>query len=245
MKGAELRRIQACIFDLDGVIVDTARLHYQAWKELADDLGISFSEKDNERLKGISRMESLEILLQIGGMSVSRVEMAELVDQKNRSYVNFVKKMTENDVLPGVRDFVQELQSHGIRVSVASASKNAQLVLRQVGLINAFDAVSDGRMVKRAKPDPEIFLHSSAQLKIPVSNCLVFEDATAGIEAAHRAGMVTVGVGNRKSLKNADTTIPGFAGLTIPKLCSKVYRNGTIEIEFGKEDDNAKKAKIL
>ena len=245
MKGPEFRHIQACIFDLDGVIVDTARFHYQAWKKLADGLGISFSEEDNERLKGISRMESLEILLEIGGMSISRAEMTELTDQKNKWYVDFVRAMTEDDVLPGVSDFLQELQSHGVRVSVASASKNAQLVLQQVGLIDVFDAVSDGRMVKRAKPDPEIFLHSSSQLGIPASNCLVFEDAAAGIEAAQRAGMVTVGVGSERSLKDADAIIPGFAGLTIHQLCSKAFRNGTIEIEFGKEDDNAEKAKIL
>lgn len=202
--------MKGCIFDLDGVIVDTAKYHYLAWKEIARELGFDFTEKDNERLKGVSRMASLDILLGIGGVQASEEEKEKLADRKNKIYLEYILRMTPEEVLPGVVEFLTALHREGIRVSLGSASKNAKTILRQVGIESLFDAVADGTNVTKAKPDPEVFLKGAELLGLPAGECMVFEDAVAGIEAAHRAGMKCVGVGDPEILAAADYHIAGF-----------------------------------
>jgi beta-phosphoglucomutase len=202
--------LQAAIFDLDGVIVDTAKYHYIAWKELADSLGFAFSEKDNERLKGVSRITSLEILLEIGGLSLTETRKQELATQKNQRYVSYIEKMTPDEILPGVQDFLSELRKAGIKTAIGSASKNAPLILERLNLTPLFDAVIDGNLVSKAKPNPEVFLKGAEALNVPPVNCVVFEDAAAGVEAAHNGGMPCIGIGQPENLSNARWVIPGF-----------------------------------
>ncbi len=205
--------MKGCIFDLDGVIVDTAKYHYLAWKKIADEFGFEFTLKDNERLKGVSRMASLDILLGIGGIELSEGEKAEVADRKNRIYLEYILKMTPEEVLPGVKEFLMALRGVGIKVSLGSASKNAKTILKQVGIEELFDAVADGTNVSKAKPDPEVFLKGAELLGLAPAECLVFEDAVAGVEAAHRGGMKCVGVGDPEVLREADYHIDGFGQL--------------------------------
>lgn len=207
--------MKGCIFDLDGVIVDTAKYHYLAWKEVAGELGFEFTLKDNERLKGVSRMASLDILLSIGGIEMSEEEKLRIADKKNKIYLGYILKMTPEEVLPGVREFLTALHESGIKVSLGSASKNAKTILKQVGIEDLFDAIADGTNVTRAKPDPEVFLKGAELLGLLPSDCLVFEDAVAGIEAAHRGGMKCVGVGDPQVLEAADYHIQGFGELQV------------------------------
>ena len=210
--------IKACIFDLDGVLVDTARYHFLAWKSLADRLGFTFTESDNERLKGVSRMASLGILLEIGKMTPTDVEKLEYAAEKNTLYLEYIEKMTPDDILPGVRKFLTELKKSGILIGLGSVSKNARTILTKTAITEFFDAIVDGNIITHAKPDPEVFLTGPAMLKLPPANCLVFEDAVAGVEAAHRAGMKCVGVGSPDILSEADMIIPGFENLQIKDL---------------------------
>lgn len=205
--------MKGCIFDLDGVIVDTAKYHYLAWKKIADEFGFEFTLKDNERLKGVSRMASLDILLGIGGIKLSEGEKTEVADRKNRIYLEYILKMTPEEVLPGVKEFLTALHTAGIKVSLGSASKNAKTILKQVGIETLFDAVADGTNVSKAKPDPEVFLKGAELLGLAPADCLVFEDAVAGVEAAHRGGMKCVGVGDPEVLLEADYHIDGFGQL--------------------------------
>lgn len=203
--------MKGCIFDLDGVIVDTAKYHYLAWKQIADELGFEFTPRDNERLKGVSRMASLDILLSIGGVHADDAERERLAARKNGIYVDYIMRMTPDEVLPGVVEFLTGLRHAGIRTALGSASKNAQTILRQTGIAPLFDAIADGNNVTKAKPDPEVFLKGAELLGLPPTDCIVFEDAVAGVEAAHRAGMKCVGVGDPDILSAADFHIDGFA----------------------------------
>lgn len=217
--------IEAALFDLDGVIVDTARYHYAAWRRLADELGFSFTEKDNERLKGVSRMQSLEILLEVGGLAgrFSAVEKEQMAERKNRWYVEYISQMTPREILPGVLSFLAQLRADGLRIALGSASKNTGLILERLQLGRWFDAVVDGTMVVHTKPDPEVFITCAERLGgVPSQRCVVFEDAVAGIEAARAAGMYSVGVGNRHVLSAADCVIAGFEGVRWPKLKMKL-----------------------
>ncbi len=218
--------MKGCIFDLDGVIVDTAKYHYLAWKKIADELGFEFTLKDNERLKGVSRMASLDILLSIGGILLPESEKLALADRKNKIYLEYILKMTPEEVLPGVKSFLTALREAGIRVSLGSASKNAKTILRQVGIEDLFDAVADGNNVSKAKPDPDVFLKGAELLGLPSYQCVVFEDAVAGVEAAHRAGMKCVGVGDSEILKEADAVIAGFEQLKVENGQLKIIDNG-------------------
>lgn len=201
-------RVKACIFDLDGVIVDTAKYHYLAWKRLANELGFEFTEKDNERLKGVSRMESLEILLSVGGIKIDDPKKKEeLAEKKNNWYVEYISKMTEDEILPGVKEFLELLKSNGVKLAIGSASKNTMTILYRIGLANFFDTIIDGTKITKAKPDPEVFLKAAEEMNIDPKDCCVFEDAVAGIEAAKRAGMKVIGVGNPEILKDADKVI--------------------------------------
>lgn len=204
--------IKACIFDLDGVIVDTAKYHFLAWKRLADELKIPFNESDNERLKGVSRMKSLEIILEIGNLNLEE-EKAKLADKKNSWYVEYINKMKKEEILPGVENFLDTLRKRGIKLAIASASKNTGIILERLKLNDFFDTVVDGNMVSKAKPDPEIFIKAAMILDIAPKEVVVFEDAVAGIAAAKKAGMNVVGVGNKEILKDADIVIQDFQNI--------------------------------
>jgi len=212
--------MKGCIFDLDGVIVDTAKYHYLAWKKIADEFGFVFTEKDNERLKGVSRMASLDILLSIGGVHLSEGEKLQVADKKNEIYLGYILKMTPDEVLPGVLTFLKTLRDQGIKISLGSASKNAKTILHQVGIENLFDAVADGTNVSKAKPDPEVFLKGAELLNLSPADCVVFEDA--------RAGMKCVGIGDSVTLREADTVVGGFLDLSIEKGKLKIINNGEI-----------------
>lgn len=210
--------MKACIFDLDGVLVDSAKYHFLAWKALADKLGFVFTEKDNERLKGVSRMKSLEILLSVGNITMSDDEKEKAATEKNELYRSYISKMTPDEILPGVENFLKELKAAGIKTAVGSASKNTSLIMQRTGLEKYFDAVADGTMVEKAKPDPAVFLKAAELLNVSPSDCIVFEDAEAGVEAALNGGMKAIGVGDEKILNKANFVIPGFKDFSLEKL---------------------------
>ena len=199
-----MQKIKGVIFDLDGVLVDTAKYHYLAWKKLANKLGFDFSENDNERLKGVSRMRSLEILLEIGGISTDENQKIKWAEEKNESYVESLKTLDKTALLEGTLDYLNVLHNQGVKISLGSASKNAPLILSQTAIQHRFDAVIDGNCVSKAKPDPEVFLTAAKALNLSPSDCAVFEDSLAGIQAAKKGGMLAVGVGDKENLPGAD-----------------------------------------
>lgn len=210
--------LKAFIFDLDGVIVDTARYHFLAWKRLADELDIAFTEHDNEMLKGVSRMQSLETLLSLGGAHKSEGEKEELATRKNAWFVDSISRMEPGEVFPGVMALLASLKTAGYKIGLASSSRNAPQVIRALGIASAFDTIVDGSMVVHAKPDPEIFLLTAERLQVDPSACVVFEDAASGVEAAHRAGMKCVGIGEEEQLGAAEWVIPRTADFTLTTL---------------------------
>lgn len=199
-------RYQCGIFDLDGVLVDTAKYHYLGWKKLAGRLGFTFTEAENEALKGISRMEALELLLEVGKMKevFSAEEKEALAAEKNQYYLEYVGSLTEKDLFPGVIQLFERMKAEGIYIALGSASKNAGLILEGLHIKEYFDCIVDGNLVKKAKPDPEVFTLSADRLGIPYNRCVVFEDSSAGILAAKTAGMTAVGIGLRENLPLAD-----------------------------------------
>ena len=211
-------KIKACLFDLDGVIVDTAKYHFLAWKKLADELGISFSEENNELLKGVSRMQSLDIILKLGKKTLTDDEKLRFADKKNQVYLDQIYRMKADELLPGAKEFIEEIKQSGIKVALGSASKNAPLILQQLEIEDLFDAIVDGNEVTEAKPDPEVFLKGANALQVEPKNCVVFEDAIAGVEAAKNAGMVCIGIGDPATLSQADHVIPGFEGFRLSNL---------------------------
>lgn len=197
--------MKGVIFDLDGVLVSTDELHYQAWQRLAERIGVyDFNRQDNEKQRGVSRMESLEILLKKSTRSYSSEEKLELAEEKNRYYVELLKDLKEDDALPGAVETLRLLHENGILTAVGSASKNAPFILERTGLLGRIDKVACGLDVTRSKPDPQVFLVAADKLGLDPSECLVVEDAPAGIEAAKRGGMVTLGVGPMHEVLNAD-----------------------------------------
>ncbi|MDR0374186.1 MAG: beta-phosphoglucomutase [Treponema sp.] len=199
--------MQGAIFDLDGVLVDTAKCHYLAWKRLADELGVPFSEKENERFKGVSRARCMEILAEIGNLKLSEREMEQAASKKNRWYTEYVYALDESALLPGARDYLVFLRRRGVKTALGSASKNASLILRRLHIDHLFDAIIDGNAARKAKPDPEVFVKGALALDLPPESCVVFEDSLAGIEAAKRGGMKTIAVGTKEILPGADTYI--------------------------------------
>ena len=208
----------ACIFDLDGVIVDTARYHFLAWKRLADQIGIDFTEFDNERLKGVSRVDSLEIILDIGKRKMEQHLKHEYATLKNSWYVDYISKMTPDEILPGSLEFLNELRNAGIPVAIGSASKNTPMILSRLGILNMFDAVVDGNVVSKAKPDPEVFIKAANMVCTDPANCFVFEDALAGVQAALNAGMICIGVGSPQILTKAHFIVSGLSEMNLKKL---------------------------
>lgn len=211
-------KIEACIFDLDGVIVDTAKYHYKAWSRLAEELGFFFSEDHNERLKGVSRMTSLEILLEVGKIELTEGEKLKLAAKKNEWYLKFVETMTPEEILPGLIEFLDALKAADIRIALGSASKNAVLILDKINLTHYFDAIIDGTKISEAKPNPEVFLNGAVALNIDPSNCVVFEDAEAGVQAALNAKMLAIGIGSKEILHAAHEVVPGFIDFKLERL---------------------------
>lgn len=211
-------RTGACIFDLDGVIVDTAKYHFLAWKRLTDKLGIRFSEEDNERLKGVSRMASLEIILEIGNLKPDEKLKLEYATLKNNWYVEYISKMTPSEILPGCVRFIEEVRSANIRTAIGSASKNTPMILERVGIKDLFDAVADGNNITKAKPDPEVFLRAADLVGVKPEECVVFEDAVAGVQAALNAGMMCIGIGSPAILTRAHFVVPGLIEMNLEKF---------------------------
>lgn len=193
----------AFIFDLDGVIVDTAKFHFLAWQKLAGKIGIDFTKKENEQLKGVSRVKSLEKILSWGNKSISDDEFQRLMDEKNQDYLEHVHLMTKEDILPNVSQFLKLLKSKDHPVALGSASKNSKTILKAVGLTDMFDAIVDGNEVSKAKPNPEVFLKAAEWLNTPPEKCIVFEDSIAGIKAANTGNMLSIGIGDKNTLKEA------------------------------------------
>ncbi len=205
---------KAIIFDLDGVIVDTAKYHYIAWRKIANDLGFDFSESQNELLKGVSRVQSLEFLLESGNITLSHEAKEQLLDSKNKHYLSLISNMNESEILPGIQKLLHDLHQHKIPFALGSASKNARLILNTLHLTDLFSAIVDGNDVSKAKPNPEVFLMAAQRLNYSPKNCIVVEDAQSGIQAANKAGMISVGIGDKEVLFESKYRLDSTAELT-------------------------------
>lgn len=201
---------KAFIFDLDGVIVDTAKYHFMAWQKIAAELDIAFTPEHNEKLKGVSRVRSLDIILELGQISATQEDKNHWLHQKNEDYLSYIDNMNRDEILPGVEMTLQYLREHGQKIALGSASKNARPILEKVHLLQYFDAIVDGNDVTNAKPDPEVFVQAARLLGTDATQSVVFEDSEAGIEAANIAGMVSVGIGDANILSRAQYTFPDF-----------------------------------
>lgn len=206
--------MKALIFDLDGVICFTDQFHYKAWKQMADEINVYFDEEINNRLRGISRMDSLEIVLErYKGDPLSVERKLELAEKKNTIYRELLKTMTPKDVSDEVRDTLKELRRRGYKLSLGSSSKNAKFILEKIDLMDVFDAISDGTNITKSKPDPEVFLKASDFLQIEPAECLVVEDACAGIDAAKAGGMLAAGLGDAREYEKTDYPMETFSDL--------------------------------
>jgi beta-phosphoglucomutase len=208
----------ACIFDLDGVIVDTRKYHYKAWKRLANELHIDFTESENERLKGISRMDSLNMILGWRNLEVDDATKQELSARKNEWFLEEIHAIQPSAILVGVLPLLKDIRKKGVQIALASPSQNAVFILEQLQLRTYFDAIIDGNTITKNKPDSEIFIRAAAAVNSSPKNCIVFENTVTGIEAAVSAGMRTVGVGEAKLLKDADIVIPDFEYITYSEI---------------------------
>jgi beta-phosphoglucomutase len=210
--------ISAVIFDLDGVIVSTDECHFRSWKQMADEEGIPFDRKINERLRGVSRMESLVIILEKAEKIYTDTEKAALAKRKNSYYRQLLSSLTHDDILPGVMKLLEDLKKRGIKIAIGSSSKNTPYILEKIGLDGYFDAVADGNGIKNSKPDPEVFLLAAKVLDMPPSECAVVEDAYAGIEAAKAGGMKAIGVGSARICRMADETAESLEKISVDQL---------------------------
>jgi len=212
-----MHKPKAIIFDLDGVLTDTSEFHYQAWKRIADEEGIPFTRQENdEHLRGVDRRESLMYIIR--GRSYSEDQIQEMMDRKNRYYVDMIKKMTPNDLVKGGQELLQEIRQAGIKIAVASVSKNCRLVLERLNIMNYLDGVADGYSVSNGKPAADIFVYAAGLVNIPTSQCLVLEDANAGIEAAKTGGMQALGIGPQERFHGADKVLPTLANKHLQDL---------------------------
>jgi beta-phosphoglucomutase len=215
-----LAKFKAVIFDLDGVLVHTDRFHYFAWKATADELGAYFDETINMRLRGVSRMESLEIILErYAGPTLSNAEKLALAEKKNSLYRSYLETMTPKDVEPKVPDVLKKLKAAKLLLAVGSSSKNARFIIEKIGLLSYFDAVSDGNNIKNSKPDPEVFLKAAEFLEVSPKNSLVVEDAVSGIEAAIRGGFFAAATGDAKNHRRAHFLFDDFDELLSYIIC--------------------------
>jgi beta-phosphoglucomutase len=201
---------KAFLFDLDGVIVDTAKYHYLAWKKIATDLGIEFTHEHNELLKGVSRVRSLDIILGLGQVEASQEQKDQWLIQKNEDYLSYLVDMDQSEILPGVLPVLEFLKANQQPIALGSASKNARPILEKTGILSYFDAIVDGNDVSNAKPDPEVFLQAAQKLGITNENSIVFEDSVAGIQAANSANMTSIGIGDATILNEAKFNFKDF-----------------------------------
>lgn len=214
--------IGACIFDLDGVIVDTAKYHFIAWRKLANELGFDFSEDENEKLKGISRMDSLNLILQWGGIELNEETKVDLATKKNEWYRSYILKMQNEEILEGVLPFLTQLKSKGLRLGIGSSSKNATTILQQIEIDSWFDVIIDGTKLTKSKPDPQVFLLGASALKINPNECIVFEDAAKGVDAALAGGFYTVGIGKEEVLGHAHLVLPNFKNVQFESILNRL-----------------------
>lgn len=210
--------MKACIFDLDGVLVDTAKYHFIAWKRLAGDLGVDFTEHDNEQLKGLSRDASLDYILSKGNITASVSEREIWKELKNNWYLELVSTMPQDEVLPNCKELLQDLKNNQIKIALGSASKNAKLILDRVNITHYFDAIIDGTVTSKSKPDPEVFLLGAKAMNCSISDCMVFEDALNGVKAAKTGGFFTVGIGEQEVLAEANIVLPDLTKLNYKEL---------------------------
>jgi len=214
-----MQQPQAIIFDLDGVLTDTSEYHYRAWKRLADDEGIPFTPEENDaHLRGVGRRESLMYIIR--GRNVSEEQIQEMMDRKNRYYNDMIKSMTPNDLVPGGRDLLQEIRDAGIKVAIASASKNCRTVLERLDILNYLDGIADGYSVVNGKPAPDLFVYAAGTVRVPTPACLGVEDADAGIEAIKAAGMQALGIGPKERFHKADKVMPTLANAHLRDILS-------------------------
>jgi len=212
--------IKAFIFDLDGVLTDTAEYHYRGWKRLAEELGIPFSREDNEALRGIPRRASLVAVLK--GRAFPEAQILEMMERKNLYYLEFIREISARDLLPGARELLIEMRAAGLKTALGSASKNAAEVIQRLGIESLLDVISDGYSVERQKPAPDLFLHAAAQLRLPPAECVVVEDASAGIEAARAGGFRCIGLGPRERVSGADVIYPALSEVHLPELLGRL-----------------------
>ena len=212
--------IKGLIFDLDGVIVDTAKYHYKAWCRMAESQGIMFSEEENENLKGVGRMESLEYILALENKILPTAEKEKLAYTKNEWYKESISSIDENDMLPGAHSFLQEALDNNYRIALGSSSKNAEMILKTLGIYDLFETIIDGTKTTRSKPDPQVFQMAANELNLNPSECIVFEDAIKGIEAAKAGGFYTIGIGDSTTLKEADEVVTSLAEYKLESIRS-------------------------
>lgn len=211
--------IKACLFDLDGVLVDTAKFHFTAWQKLAHSIGIEFTHDDNEHLKGVSRMESLEYILNKGNVQLYDSEKVALADKKNGWYLTSIESINQNELLDGSLELLKTLNQNNIKVSLGSASKSGEMVIEKLGILPYFQAVVDGNHFTKSKPDPEVFLKGASLLGVDPKDCVVFEDSISGLQAAAAGGMKSVGIGTPESLGDYTfTLVPSLAHVTLDLL---------------------------
>ena len=209
---------KACLFDLDGVLVDTAIYHFQAWKNLGTKFGYTLTEEQNEQLKGVSRVESLNRILDWANYSATDEQKSAWLIEKNVNYLELISNMNPSEILPGVLDFLSQIKQAGYKIALGSASKNAEIILTKTGLLEWFDLIIDGNKVSKSKPDPEVFLKGASGLGFLPTECIVFEDAQAGVEAAKAGNMKAIGIGDQEMLGQADKVIPSFEGIQAREL---------------------------
>lgn len=212
-----MQKPQAMIFDLDGVLTDTSQYHYLAWKHLADDLGIPFTQQENdEHLRGVSRRESLMYIIRNHQFSEAQIE--EMMDRKNNYYNEYIKNMSPKDLVPGGRELLQQIRDAGIKIAIASGSKNAPKVIEHLDIASYLDAVADGSDVVNSKPEPDIFIFAAGMVHTPAPDCVVLEDAEAGVEAAKKGGMKAIGIGPAERFQGADKVLPTLANKSLGDL---------------------------
>jgi beta-phosphoglucomutase len=210
--------IKACLFDMDGVIVDTAKYHFLAWQRLADSLSIEFTEKHNEQLKGVSRVDSLERILHWGNLVLNNAKKLELMDLKNRWYLEYVKGVNPKEMLPGAHELLLDLHHNGVKIGLGSSSKNSVMILEKLEILDLFDTIVDGTTIHMSKPHPEVFLRGASSLGLQPSDCVVFEDAISGVQAAIDGGFVCVGIGDPNVLSHATVVIDTLQDVTLEGL---------------------------
>src|SRR5688572_2960807 len=208
--------IRGFIFDLDGVITDTAEYHYRGWKRLADEEGLFFTREDNEQLRGIPRRESLMLIVKDHIYPEEKIQ--EMMERKNSYYLEFIKEISPRDLLPGAKELLEEIRAAGLKNALGSASKNASDVIERLGIRSLFDVISDGHSVEHQKPAPDLFLHAAKQLNLSPAECVVVEDAAAGIEAARAGGFRSVGLGPVERVRKADVVFPSLSGVRLSDL---------------------------